>query len=1028
MKKLIQLFLTLTLLAGFAGEVNGQIATNVVISEVYGGGGNSGSYWKQDYIELYNPTNSPISLAGWSVQYASAAGTSWTNKTDLSGTIPARGFFLIQQAAQGGGTVDLPTPDVTGTIAMGATAGKVALVNTTTALSGANPSSDPSVIDFVGYGSTATGFEGTGPTVAPSNTQSVERKAKSTSTADSMGIGGIHEFNGNGWDTNNNSADFLLRTGQPQPQNTASATEIPPVIGNTPPIISSVIRTIFVAEVSGTDTVRANITDIDGTVAIAKLHVRVNRGNIDSSFVMAVVSGSLYQAVIPTSKHVSNGDLVEYFVSATDNSGGYSTTASTPQGYFVGNTPISSMKSYALSSVVNYGVRVNGTVNVRLNTHSSGQGYIQDATGGLQIYVAGGLPNLDAGRNAKVQGTIINYLSAFELTTPNFAWVDTTLGTTTLTPVTITLPITQAPDYVNEGKLVKVVGVSTDSTGSFVASRNYIYRETDLDTITIRVENNATLNLNNLVDQPIPTSPVDANGILSFWNGYHRIKPRNAQDLGFAGGDGSGTATISPILQLPNQIAVAETITVTGDGINTLEGVSVALPSSWTWNGTSLTLTGTGTPVVTGDGSAGTPWIITVSGASITNVSPLKINIQNLNTPSVNGITTFTVRTRISGGALILVASQPTVNIVTSLPFIENFEYTTGSLLTANGWATHSGTANPIAVNADPLTYTDYTHSGVGKSVTLTTTGEDVNRAFSTINTGSVYASFMIRVDTALTGGEYFFHLSPSGNTSSHIARVYFKKDVSNNVAFGVSKGSATAEYTAFNYALSNTYLIVLKYTFNTGSTTDDEIKLWINPALTGIEPTADLITSPATTDPTSLGVVALRQGSGNATPAIILGGLRINTAWLPSGEGTFDISVSSGWNMLSVPLTVVDYRKIILFPTAQSSAFAYDAGYLSMDTLKNGVGYWLKFNANQNIPMSGLARTSDSVIVSTGWNMVGSVSSLVPKSKITTSPGVNITSQFYQYQAGYTQADTVFPGKAYWVKVSAPGKLYFIP
>src|SRR5690606_224227 len=49
----------------------------VLIAEVYGGGGNSGAYWKHDYIVLYNPTNAPISLDGYSVQYASAAGTSW---------------------------------------------------------------------------------------------------------------------------------------------------------------------------------------------------------------------------------------------------------------------------------------------------------------------------------------------------------------------------------------------------------------------------------------------------------------------------------------------------------------------------------------------------------------------------------------------------------------------------------------------------------------------------------------------------------------------------------------------------------------------------------------------------------------------------------------------------------------------------------------------------------------------------------------------------------------------------------------
>ena len=88
----------------------------VVISEVYGGGGNAGATLTNDFIELYNRTGAPISLAGWSVQYASAAGTTW-QVTPLTGSIPAGRNYLVQEAAGAGGTVDLPAPDATGTIA-----------------------------------------------------------------------------------------------------------------------------------------------------------------------------------------------------------------------------------------------------------------------------------------------------------------------------------------------------------------------------------------------------------------------------------------------------------------------------------------------------------------------------------------------------------------------------------------------------------------------------------------------------------------------------------------------------------------------------------------------------------------------------------------------------------------------------------------------------------------------------------------------------------------------------------------------
>ena len=173
-------------------------SAQVVINEVYGGGGNSGSTYKNDFIELYNNGASAIDLTGWSVQYASATGTSWT-VTTLSGSIPAHGYYLIQEAQGAGGTVDLPTPDATGTIAMSGTAGKIALVNNNTALSGCPALG--TYIDLVGFGTTANCFEGTGSTPAPSNTNSVQR-------------------NPEGADSNNNNTDFAA--GLPSPSNSAT--------------------------------------------------------------------------------------------------------------------------------------------------------------------------------------------------------------------------------------------------------------------------------------------------------------------------------------------------------------------------------------------------------------------------------------------------------------------------------------------------------------------------------------------------------------------------------------------------------------------------------------------------------------------------------------------------------------------------------------------------------------------------------------------------------------------------------------
>jgi hypothetical protein len=171
--------------------------------------------------------------------------------------------------------------------------------------------------------------------------------------------------------------------------------------------------------------------------------------------------------------------------------------------------------------------------------------------------------------------------------------------------------------------------------------------------------------------------------------------------------------------------------------------------------------------------------------------------------------------------------------------------------------------------------------------------------------------------------------------------------------------------------------------------------------------------------------------GASNASErTITLTGVNNFSSWTAAdtnnniGSGT-TFTVSNGWNMISVPVTAPDYRKIKLFPTAQSNAFAFQAGYVAKDTLQNGLGYWLKYGGDQSISIPGVPRSTDSVNVSAGWNMIGSVSSPINIANVLPSSGVSILSSFYKYQNGYAITDILSPGKAYWVKVSAAGKLY---
>jgi uncharacterized protein (TIGR03437 family) len=173
---------------------------NIVISQIYGGGGNAGAPLRNDFIEILNAGNTTVNLSGWSVQYASATASTWS-VTSLSAVnlLPGQ-YYLIQESSGGSNGVALTSPDASGSIAMAAGSGKVALVKNSTALTGACPG-DANIVDFLGYGNTANCFRGSAPAVAPSNTNALLRLANGCTN------------------TRNNVADFALAA--PNPRNTS---------------------------------------------------------------------------------------------------------------------------------------------------------------------------------------------------------------------------------------------------------------------------------------------------------------------------------------------------------------------------------------------------------------------------------------------------------------------------------------------------------------------------------------------------------------------------------------------------------------------------------------------------------------------------------------------------------------------------------------------------------------------------------------------------------------------------------------
>jgi Lamin Tail Domain len=205
MKRAPLLVLLLALVVAVAAaSARGSGSGSVVVAQVFAAGGNSGSPYANDYVQLFNRGSGTVSLDGWTLQYASAAANTW-QATALAGSIPAGGSYLVELASGGANGSALPAPDATGSSNLAVTGGKVALVDDAAPLScGDAPgscSAVSSVEDLVGYGGAAD-YEGSGPAPAPSATTALARADAGCT------------------DTDDNGADFT--TADPAPANSSA--------------------------------------------------------------------------------------------------------------------------------------------------------------------------------------------------------------------------------------------------------------------------------------------------------------------------------------------------------------------------------------------------------------------------------------------------------------------------------------------------------------------------------------------------------------------------------------------------------------------------------------------------------------------------------------------------------------------------------------------------------------------------------------------------------------------------------------
>jgi predicted extracellular nuclease len=406
-------------------------ATGVVISQVYGGGGNNGAPLHNDFIELFNAGANAQNLDGWSVQYASSAGSTWNNATALPAITLQPGHYLLIAEAAGTGAGDpLPTADVTGTIAMSGTAAKVALVDTTTALSGSCPT-DASVVDFIGYGAAATCAEGT------------HSNDLSNATAAIRNDGGCA-------DTDDNATDFTIAT--PTPRN--SSTSPNPCAGTSGALLS--ITDVEVTEGN------AGTSDAAFTVTLSEAlpnDVTFDLATADDT----ATAGSDYSAVSVAGATIPAGETTYKFHVAIDGD-----TTPEPDETFSVNLSnvvgegVATTSAQATGTIVNddavhiYDIQGNGAHSPYLDSVTTTTGevtalgnggfFMQDANGdgdpdtsdAVFVFTNDQNPEgLVVGSTATVTGKIVEFFGLTEFTNSPPLLIKVVAGTPTIQPIVL---------------------------------------------------------------------------------------------------------------------------------------------------------------------------------------------------------------------------------------------------------------------------------------------------------------------------------------------------------------------------------------------------------------------------------------------------------------------------------------------------------------------------------------------------------------------------------------------------------------
>ncbi|MCF0195198.1 MAG: hypothetical protein HUK00_08495, partial [Bacteroidaceae bacterium] len=266
----------------------------------------------------------------------------------------------------------------------------------------------------------------------------------------------------------------------------------------------------------------------------------------------------------------------------------------------------------------------------------------------------------------------------------------------------------------------------------------------------------------------------------------------------------------------------------------------------------------------------------------------------------------------------------------------DSFNYNEGNLYGQDTWWRLSSTTTqePIQVINDNLTYTGYQSKALGKAVQLvgtsnsSTKSERVKKQFSEtpITSGELYYSMLVKpmevsqdntnkfIIAGFTGRSSSGWGDGIGSTGLYATTSISKGSEEGKFQFGFATSTSTPELIAEDLDLGKTYLIVVKYAYET-----KQVTCWVNPTSATDAPTKVLTNTVSISTTNGLqGLSLYQQGSSAIQGKIIVDNVRVAqdmpSLFKEETPGSAELSVTEQLDFTDVAAPINQNTKFATF------------------------------------------------------------------------------------------------------------------